>query len=51
MFTSLFGLRSETACNGLQAFNKVKINLTKLCCDVKYNFICMDIKMPVMDGI
>lgn len=40
----------ETALNGLIAYNKVKQNLTKKCCNVYFNHILMDIRMPVMDG-
>ena len=51
MLSSQFGLKAETATNGLIAYNKVKRNLTKMCCNLHYNLICMDIRMPVMDGI
>ena len=43
-------MKSDTALNGLQAYNKVKLNLTKACCKIVYNYILMDIRMPVMDG-
>lgn len=32
------------------AYNKVKQNLTKSCCNTYFNYILMDIRMPVMDG-
>lgn len=51
MLQSRFGIKSESATNGLKAYNKVKRNLTKQCCNVVYNLICMDINMPVMNGI
>jgi len=43
-------MKADTALNGLQAYNKVKLSLTKTCCTVKYNYILMDIRMPIMDG-
>ena len=51
MLSSHFELKSETATNGLIAYNKVKRNLTKMCCRLNFNLICMDIRMPVMDGV
>lgn len=40
----------DTALNGLIAYNKVKQNLMKSCCQTYFNYILMDIRMPVMDG-
>lgn len=50
ILSSKFQIKADTALNGLQAYNKVKLNLTKCCCKVVYNFILMDIRMPIMDG-
>ena len=50
MISSNFKMKADTALNGLLAYNKVKLNLTKTCCSVRYNWILMDIRMPVMDG-
>lgn len=51
MLKAYFGLRSDTAANGLEAYNKMRRNLTKKCCSTFYNLILMDVHMPVMDGI
>jgi len=45
-----FGLKCDQATNGLIAYEKVKENLKKKCCNQNYKLILMDLNMPVMDG-
>ena len=65
MIKDKFGLEADTACDGLEAFNKFKIKkyqfekggtqskgkkCTPNCPKQFYHLIFMDLNMPVMDG-
>ena len=45
-----FQLTVDKAQNGLDAVNKVRNDINKKCCNVRYKLILMDLNMPVMDG-
>jgi CheY-like chemotaxis protein len=46
-----YDLTLERASNGLEGIEMFKKDLYKTCCDVRYQIVLMDIKMPVMNGI
>ena len=46
-----FGRKCDEATDGLIAVDMYFRNMTKTCCDVRYQVIFTDINMPVMDGI
>lgn len=43
-------LNWDSAFNGLEAVNKVKERSKNSCCNKHYQFIFMDVNMPIMDG-
>ena len=45
-----YGIYSDLACDGYQAFEYYKQNITKVCCKTRYKIIMTDIMMPIMDG-
>ena len=46
-----YGRRCDEAENGLIAVQMYQKNMTKQCCEVRYQCIFTDINMPEMDGI
>jgi len=46
-----FNVIPDTCEDGKQAVEKVKGDIHKICCEVKYKLIFMDVMMPIMDGI
>ena len=49
-YLSSVGIKSDKAENGQIALDMVKTKLKSKCCPI-YKIICMDINMPVMDGL
>jgi len=48
---SKYKRKCDEAVNGLIAVRMYNRNMTKTCCDVRYQVIFTDIQMPEMDGI
>ena len=50
-YLSSIGIHADKAENGQIALNMIEKKAMKECCCPTYKIICMDINMPVMDGI
>ena len=50
MLQHRFEIKSEQATQGREAVEKFMENRSKVCCDVKFRLVIMDLNLPDMEG-